>query len=330
MYLMDSIVNIAHQVRQRKGEDHPVVSIFIELENKLQGCPRFLFDDNAIHTAVELTLGRPKVLREAMEHLTIPYTKLWVEWKESGRQKLRETFGGDDDPVNAARPLPNRIGFLLETDKKGRSGQVTWGWNNNFIKDDDPPNICPISAFFDLDGNYDQVDSNVNFLKANLARMWNGNSIQTEALLSIWRTSLHKPSEYGHKYLSYFRHTSYEVNNFYADIYGEYIMIWSCLMLLTSSKKILDYEEVNLSKLNKARVKKGEAPKLDYTRASLYINKEVYIHQKGVPLGFDRKSPRIHMVSSYLGRRGNKHWIVQPYWRGKGEMISRHIHVKGK
>jgi hypothetical protein len=326
MHLMDSIIEMGHFINKRKENDHPIVSIFPQLTDKLQGCPRFLFDESAIHTAVELTLGRPKVMREAMEHLRIPYTKLWIEWPESGRQKLRETF--DNNVENPLRPLPTRIGILIEADESGRKGVVTWAWTNHFIKDGEPPNVCPISAYFNLDGNYSQKTQLQSFLSGNLARMWKLNLIQTEALLSIWKTSQHQPSEWGLKYFNFVKSTPQEMHNFYADIYGEYIMIWSCLLLLTSSRKILDYEEVNLSKLNKSRISKGQPPKLDHTRISLHINKEVHVHQKGVPLGFERKSPRIHMVSSYLGRRGDKHWIVQPYWRGKGEVISRHVHVK--
>jgi hypothetical protein len=330
MYLMDHIIESAHLARKEKMTNHPVMSIFPILEQKLEGCPRFLFDDNAIHTAVELTLGRPKVLREAMNHLRIPYTKLWVEWLESGRQKLRDTFGIVEKESLVLRPLPTRLGFLMEVDESGRKGVVTWGWTNNFVEDNEPPNICPISAYFDLDGNFSQLTQRTNFLRANLAQMWKENPIQTEALLSIWETSQHQPSDWGSRFLTNTKSydDSIRVQHFYADIYGEYIMIWACMMLLTSSRKILDYEEVNLSKLNKARISKDQPPKLDHTRISLHINKEVYVHQKGVPLGFERKSPRIHMVSSYLGRRGNKHWIVQPYWRGKGEVISRHVHVK--
>src|ERR1700751_102346 len=107
MYLMDHIIESAHITRKEKMISHSIVSIFPIIEKKLEGCPRFLFDDNAIQTAVELTLGRPKVLREAMEYLRVPYIKLWVEWLESGRQKLRETFNNNVE--NPLRPLPTRL-----------------------------------------------------------------------------------------------------------------------------------------------------------------------------------------------------------------------------
>lgn len=332
MYLMDQIIHFAHRAKSHGMQDHPMTKIFSLIEKELEGCPRFLFDENAIHTAVELTLGRPKVLREAMEHCRIPYPRMWVEWPEIGRQKLRETLVIDAKEYDN-RPLPKRIGFLLITDEDGRKGTATWAWNNTFMTDNDPPNICPISPYFDLDKDHEQGPVVSSFLDANLAHLWKDNKIQLDALMSIWRTSHHSASIWGNKYLNsagYNNGPSSEeqIANFYADVYGEYIMIWSIMMLLTSSRKIIDYTQIDMSKLNKNRVKRGELHKLDHTVVTIHINEEMKIHQKGQPLGYTRKSPRIHMVGSYLNRRGNKHWIVQPFWRGSGEMISRHVHVK--
>jgi|GEM_PF-2801512 hypothetical protein len=339
MYLMDHITETVHEAKRRRLLSHPVISIFPILEEKLKGCPRFLFDDATIHTAVELTLGRPKVLREAMAHLRIPYTKMWIEWPEAGREKLRTTFSIDAYEY-PNRPLPTRLGFLLETDEFGRKGMVTWVWSNHFIKKGEPPNVGPISAFFDLDFDYSKITSPSfvkSFLDANLANIWKDNKIQLDALLSIWDTSYHKPSEWGAKFLELPPHYRLRLNgnsqdaqiaNFYADVYGEYIMIWSCLMLLTSSRKIVELEHVDMSPLNRIRRRMNKAQRLDHTIVTMHISQETRMHQQGMPLGYTRKSPRIHMVGSYLNRRGDKHWIVQPFWRGSGEVISRHVHVK--
>jgi hypothetical protein len=330
---MDVILEYSDAVRKQHKTDHPVLKVFPHLEDRFQGCPKFLFDEHSIHTAVELTLGRPKVLKEAMNNLRIPYPKMWIEWPEIGRQKLRDTLA-PHERYNAARPLPTKIGFLIEADEKGRKGIVTWAWTNLSMGDDDPPNVCPISQFFDLDANFPQDMRHFNnFLQANLANIWKDKPIQVEALKDIWRTSIHKPSDWGEGYLKFYGtkpgyNDQFILDNLYADVYGEYIMVWSVLMLLTSSKKIVNLEKVDYGKLNVARQKKGKFPLANYTRVTMHLSEEARMSQQGVPLGFTRKSPRIHMVSSYLGVRGNKHWIVQPYWRGKGDIVSRHIHVR--
>jgi hypothetical protein len=339
---MDEIAETARQVIDIKQSNHPTMSIYPIIYKELQGCPRFIFDDAAIETAVELTLGRPKILLEAMKNLKIPYPKLWIEWPESGRERLREIFTINEKTIDPGRPLPSKVGFLLETDANGRKGVVYWAWN---IPEDkitkeikfNPPNICPISPYFDLDKDFPQDKATLSsFITANLCNLWKDNDIQQEALLGIWRTANHVPSHWGQTYLTSICGNNKEkwfhaLNNFYADVYGEYIMIWSILLLLTSSKKIIEEVGVDLSHLNKARTKRNQVPKFNYTKINMYIDKSAQ-HVKFIkgPLGYTRKSPRIHLVSSYLGRRGDKHWVVQPFWRGEGEVISRHVHVHDK
>ena len=333
MYLMDIITDTAETVRAQGKMRHHILGIFPILQRKLEGAPRYLFDENTIATAVELTLGRPKILREAMAHLTIPYSRMWIEWPESGRDKLRKTFGPQEDLIQPDRPLPRRLGFLLEVDETGRKGTATWVWNNHLTVDGEPPNVCPVSPFFDLDNTFVQDELQQRaFLSANLCNLWVDKPLQLDALLSIWATSVHKPSDWGNLFLGMAvidpQSMKNKLTHFYADVYGEYIMIWACLMLLTSSRKIVEYKPIDNAKWNKARAKQGKTPRLNYTVVTMHINKEIIIQRQGMPLGYTRKSPRIHMVGSFLNRRGNKHWIVQPFWRGSGDIISRHVRVK--
>ena len=340
MYLMDALsssVALMHWVNPSSAPEvdlnRHVLDIYPAVVEKLKGTPRFLLDTNTIHTAVELTLGRPKVLLEAMRHLRVPYERMWIEWPEEGRAKLRETFG-DQGRIDEHRPLPARIGFLIEADKEtGRTGRITWIWNGPpLLRPADFPNIAPISPVFDLDARIDQPSERIaGFLRGNLARIWKDNPVQLKALFDIWRTAKHEPSEWGWTYINHYQRTTgrleQHLGDLFADVYGEYIIIWAIILLLTSSRKIVDYKPVSRAKINKARVKRREVPLLDHTEVTLDIGIRRVPGQTGQPLGYIRKSPRIHMVSSYLARRGDKHWVVMPYWRGSGETIHRQVKV---
>jgi hypothetical protein len=354
MLLMDTINATAHLVLTSQAHSrNPVLSAFPDLMRRLTGTPRFLFDNAAIGTAVELTLGRPKILREALTNLRVPYPRMWVEWEEAGRKKLRDRFESAND-----LPLPQRVGYLLECDDAGRRGTITWLWtssNTDVLRlgKFDCPCVAPIQAEFDLDREFDVPQHLIEgLLRANLGQLWGENPVQRQALLDIWRVAEHKPSAWGEKYLldiyklgqmglgahAYLGGSHTSVNSpedfarfvavQYADVFGELIQAWATLLMLTASRPIIEREHVSMTKLNKIRRKKNEPLLCDHTRVTLHIKARPQgpVIERG-PLGYARKSPRIHLVSSYLARRGERHWIVQPYMRGRGETIHRRTRV---
>src|SRR4051812_5557064 len=159
MYLMDSICQTAALIGGARRND-PVLGGYADLAARLQGAPRFLLDAKATRTVVELNLGRPKVTVEAMAHVRVPYPRVWVEWDDADRQQLREKFDG---PLAFAelRPMPGRVGFLLECEPGGRAGTATWAWtpgpgpNQQKIDGQVIPNLGAIQAYFDLDRRFE-------------------------------------------------------------------------------------------------------------------------------------------------------------------------------
>jgi hypothetical protein len=331
MYLMDSLAKTADRTRQQGMHRNPVLSIYADMTRRMQGAPRFLMDNPSIAAAVEITLGRPLVMLQAMEHVRMPYPVMWVEWDESGRDRLREI---EEQVVDALRPLPKRLGFLVEADEGGRTGCVTWVWATRDIPLD-IPNVAAITAYFDLDSRTNQPEERIeSFMAGNLAQSWKDNPIQLKALMDIWRTADHRPSPWGKQYLDSVNPIVSDPEMRFAmamaDVYGEYIIIWAIMLMLTASRQAVEYRPVDRTKINKARTKRRESLLFDHTEVVMHINRQPQAgEQFRSPLAYTRKSPRIHMVSRYLARRGDKHWIVEPYVRGSGETINRHIHVKG-
>ena len=337
MYLMDSIAAVSELVRRRqiRTEDHegrnvldPALTIFPVLSDKLKGAPRFILDRDAIQAVVELSLGRPRIIAEALAHLRAPLPTMWVEWEEVHRSRLRDSIGDDPDPL---RPIPVRLGFLLETDEGGRTGVATWVWESPMEGPIKVPNVAPIGAYFDFDATYEHPPERVqSFLTGNLAELWGDNPVQLQGLLDIWSKVDHRPSRWGGRYFEAAGGmTDERLALAFSDVYGEWIGIVSVLLLLTASRKSVDYRPVNRAKLNKHRARRREVPLLDHTEVVMHLNRN---HASGrqmpLPLGHTRKSPRVHMVSRYLARRGDKHWLVEPYIRGSGETIHRVVKVK--
>ena len=312
----------------------PIAAPYRDITRRLQGIPRYILDDNAIHAAVELTLGRPKVLVEALAHCRVPYPAMWLEWAEAGRTQLHSNLRKMGIEEVAGRPVPDRIGFLIEADEGGRSGRVTWAWATGDL----PPNIGAVEVRFDLDGRFPpNPDIAGKLVTNNLMRFWEDNPIQLQALQNLWATADHRPSPLGADWLkaaaggrSEGPHYDYLLGGSYADVVGEYITIWAVLLLLTADRNPVSYRPIDRSKINKIRKRKGQTPLLDHTEVVLRINPQPPgpIVARG-PLEQTRKSPRLHWVSRHLSRRGDKWWIVQPYSRGQGQRIHRVTHVKG-
>jgi len=328
MYLMDSIARIAADPTVTL--DEPILWIFPDLYRRMAGAPRFLLDLAATQASVELTLGRPRILLDALAHVRVPYPVMWVEWEESGRDRLRREFG--DDGITPDRPLPDRIGFLLETEEGGRKGTATWAWSQSQI---DVPHVAPITAYFDLDSRFIETRSDrmAAYEDGALINLWRDNPVQLTALTRIWETVHHKPSEWGEEFFALMaqsgRHDMrYLINSNYCDVVGEYIDIWAIILLLTASRPTVEYRPVDRTKINKIRTRKRESPLLDHTEVVMHLHGNRTVNGAARST-YARKSPRIHYVSSYLARRGDKHWLVQPYVRGSGKWVARHTHVKG-
>jgi len=321
---MDDVAATALAVasaRVRGGEG--ALTIFTDLERRMRLCPRFLLDEHVVRSAIELSLGRPTVFREAMRHIRLPYERLWVEWKEKHRERLRQDFL--DYVPDPLKPVPDRIGFLIEG--QGRKGTVTWLWQNPPLQGlPNPPNVSPFDVQFDLDACIPQEFGLLEGLQnATLGKLWQDNPVQLEALFNIWRTSRHVPSTWGREWLSRY---GKDVERFFlSDIYGELIGVYAVLLLLTASRPTVEYKQISQAKINKARIKKRVAPLFDHTEVTMHLNHRAVASVSRGPLERIRRSPRLHIVSGYLARRGDKHWLVSPYQRGSGDAIERHIKV---
>jgi hypothetical protein len=341
--LIDDVAATAAMVRDLRRQD-PVLEIYPQMIHKLKGAPRFLLDESATRTTVELTLGRPKVMLDALRDFRLPYQVMWVEWPEHARKKIRDVFPGLNDGINDLTPLPERVGFLIEaTDDTGRRGKIIWLWNggNADVTRElmrqmgaNIPNVAPISPYFDLDRVHEKQHTE-SFLRNNLVKYWLDNPIQLDSLYGIWQTADHRFSRWGLQYcqsmIDYAGEEAVKsrIPYMWSDVYGEYIVAWAALLLLTSSRRVVTYRNVDRAKQNKLRRLRKQPLLQDHTEVTLYIGEKHDDGQRRQPLGYARKSPRVHMVSSFLNHRGSKHWIVAPFWRGEGETIHRRVNVKG-
>lgn len=334
-YLMDDIAKAAIQI-VGPNRSHPILSVFPELNEDIAASPRFLLTEQTIMAATEIAMSRPKVILDSLEHCRVPFDSMWVEWPDKQRCKhLSEALGSYLETPD--RPVPPRLGFYLTADKGGRSGRLTWVWSSpehvRSIEMDGFANVGCIYVQFNFDERIPQPEFiQASMVTNQLFEYWKDNPVQQQALYRIWETSRHVPSKWGERYLDWVEKrgdtdmTAF-LGNCYADVYGEYITFITVILLLTASRRAVEYKPVDRSKINKVRTAKKEAPLFDHNEVVMHVVRPKEGVHRG-PLSFTRKSPRIHLVSRYLARRGDKHWIVEPYFRGDGAYKPRTVHVK--
>lgn len=110
------------------------------------------------------------------------------------------------------------------------------------------------------------------------------------------------------------------VANWMVDIQGEG-MILQCLLCMLNSRNVVQHETVDLSRLNRARRKRGKSPLLDYTRTTISLSRSM--HRIGEARGMSREASRAHLVRGHFKIRRTGVFWWSPFVRGdaaKGEI----------
>ena len=68
----------------------------------------------------EVPRSKPSSLLSALPYVRVPYERVWLEWQPLGEE--------DEEDDDQARPLPKRIGCLIESAPSLDYGMMRWAW----------------------------------------------------------------------------------------------------------------------------------------------------------------------------------------------------------
>lgn len=103
-------------------------------------------------------------------------------------------------------------------------------------------------------------------------------------------------------------------NNWAFDIQGEGAFMHAALILLNARNRVIEHEPADLSKLNKARERRGKRPFLPYTVTRIVLNGTQT--RRTEALGMSREVARQHLVRGHFKvRKGGVYWW-SPFLRG--------------
>jgi hypothetical protein len=103
------------------------------------------------------------------------------------------------------------------------------------------------------------------------------------------------------------------LSSWLGDVQGEG-MILETLLVMLNSKNVVQHAAVDLSRLNKARNKRGKAPLLDYTKTTIALSRARL--RAAAASGLSHEAARAHMVRGHFKIRRTGVFWWSPFVRG--------------
>jgi hypothetical protein len=285
-------------------------------------CPlRYVLEDEVAALCAEIAFDGEAMLARCCDILRAPASSLWIEYRHGARRPALAARGlapsdtlGDNARVGA---------FLQCAPDRNRAGRIALLWEN---EQGMGPELCPVFAEFDLD------DASFGAARGGSLRDMLPKLAQLEPLLDHLRFGLEPAwAQY------YKRHSRSEaeyraaIGANLAFILGDIPMVFS-LLLLNMSERALRSTDVDHSRLNGARARKGKAALLNHVELRLSVPGEVAEEDRCQDLDERdrREAPRLHLVRGHLVRRRNQIFWRAAHLRGdaaKGEVKTRTYRV---
>jgi hypothetical protein len=132
--------------------------VFTKTCAAIREAERFELSDDVARAAYNLTKSKPTTLLSALPLSRAPYRKLWLEWRGGLTSDMIKPEN-KRDPNWAPDPL--KQGVLVETDKTGQYGTMTYCWLHKLKPERvgadlySPANIAPLGTLFNWDADAD-------------------------------------------------------------------------------------------------------------------------------------------------------------------------------
>ncbi|WP_447929953.1 hypothetical protein [Sphingopyxis fribergensis] len=268
----------------------------------VRSCPlRYVLDDVVTDVCFQLLDTDRGMLNPANALLRVPAQQFWVEWFED--RPAPETNEGH---------RRRNAGLLIDAATNGRSGTIHSFWKN----DEGETVSSQIYIEFDLDNSLT--------MEADTIRARHIESPEFQPLLDcmIFRID---PA-----WIAYFatldaNQRRQAMQQCAAMTWFDLAFIFAFAMLL-ASKGNVDSQASDLSRLNRARAKRGKPPLLDHVEARLCLDdRPASVPDKGGV----RNAPRLHQVRGHMVRRANLTFWRTTHLRGDPGtiLLQRNIRV---
>lgn len=288
---------------------------------EIGGSVRYVLEDAVVATASEALLARPHSLVDVLGLVHVPYPCLWIEWTEAARLLAREAHG---IAYANGKPVPHRLGYLIQTDEIGRRGIVKVAWNFKLGGEEEVlPELCPFVLHFDFDRITDDSIPDATPEQQQASTYYarcRGDAVQTAAIHRLNRVAWIEADPNAQEMLchSFGDRTSAEVDQVLAssfeDVSAEGLFLLAILTLLAARNGV-EMRQESRAGINKARRKRREPELLDHQIAYLRLTaaERAAVRTPGTGHGAPK---RAHIVRGHFVRRSDKVYFRRAHWRG--------------
>jgi hypothetical protein len=297
------------------GSVNDLAGCVTSMSDSIVKAERFVIEDDVAHAGYQVIRSRPASMLAGIPLCRVPFQRVWLEW--NGGVSMRAGF----NPPTEDKPTPLRMGCLLETiDKGGQRGIMSWAWEQR----NTGVYVCGMSAIFDWSKeptfNPDLDDDAINtVMRSN--RDWSkhiDDPAQREAVRGLLRHEDITMSPHTARLLEIMTRrnpvaTVEMIQSWGHDITGEAPYVTALIMML-NSRNAVELLPNDLSKLNKARKKRGKPPLLSSVTTRLQISARHAREQRAGTIS--REAARAHMVRGHFKIRKSGIYWWSPFKRG--------------
>jgi hypothetical protein len=339
-------MTLADQIAADAADPRDALSggVQASITRALERAERFVLTDDVARAVHQLIVSRPSSLLASMPLCRVPYPTTWIEWRSGLGDWPSEPSGDRDGAELLKREQPSRIGCLIESDSAGQRGYMTFAWSTP----GKGTSACGFNCVFDYTGNLQSFRATLKHddMRAVFDRFTGpiDDDEMTKGLENTprWRRLAHDERErdafrklgdyhsmwYSHHHAGFMKLVAQNnprlipdlMRAWMGDITGEPAFVNGVLLLL-NSRNAIDHEPVDLTRLNRARHKRGKRPIFQHRITRLQLSKAR--ERAALAQGLSRAEARAHLVRGHFKVRATGVFWWSPFARGHHGTIQR-------
>lgn len=291
----------------------------------LRKSERFVFSDECMHAAWDVSQGKPSSLLSALDMVRAPFKETWLEWNGG-------SYGVGERGNKYGTPVPERVGAHIQAlDDDMRRIGITFAWRHA----GKPISICPVGIVANWHDKWrlgaikyasesdDQFRRRAKSLVPARRAKWLDSDEELKALRELSERQTPAINPYMKEYFEAAerRGSQAQVRSMFdqamRDIEGEGSVVFALLCLM-NSRNCVETAVGDQRAERQSRRARGKKPPLSYSTVTINLSRRDQRIAEGV--GATPAEIREHIVRGHFKVRRTGVFWWRPFFRGDAEI----------